>query len=253
MALEGEAAELHESDHVRRAYLGGWASLCPRMTPPSIHVVCWPPAGRRRICAGRGCNSPAPRSERAGALRLARASFSAGDPRLATSLINWAVALPGDDAARPALLQEAVTLWRGSGPWLQSLKPEWRARSSTYHLRMETKYPGGYDRFSEGKYATLAAEGLAAAEAHAKGEAWPDQRARWEKERPAGFNDLRKLLGAVLLTAGDGVLTVDNQMVITTFNRSAQQITRACPGEEAIGRKCFEVMRGEMCESGCWH
>ena len=54
----------------------------------------------------------------------------------------------------------------------------------------------------------------------------------------------------ILDSIADGVLTVDNQMVITAFNRSAQQITRV-PREEAIGRKCFEVMRGEMCESEC--
>ncbi len=166
--------------------------------PRSLLAAGWTPEDLR----WEGLQRAGSAEQRAEALRLARASFSASDPRLATSLINWAAALPRDDAACPALLQEAVAIWRGSGPWLQSLKPEWRARSSTYHLRMETKYPGGYDRFSEGKYAKLAAEGLAAAEAHAKGEAWPDQRARWEKERPAGFNDLRKLLGAVLLTAG---------------------------------------------------
>ena len=54
----------------------------------------------------------------------------------------------------------------------------------------------------------------------------------------------------ILDSIADGVLTVDNDMVVTAFNRSAQQITRV-PREEAIGRKCFDVMRGEMCESAC--
>ena len=54
----------------------------------------------------------------------------------------------------------------------------------------------------------------------------------------------------ILDSIADGVLTVNAQMVITSFNRSAQQITQV-PREEAIGRKCFEVMRGEMCESEC--
>ena len=66
---------------------------------------------------------------------------------------------------------------------------------------MEAKYRGGYDRFSEDRYTALADEGLRAAEAHRDGGAWPDQRPRWNKDRPAGFNDLRKLLAAVLLTA----------------------------------------------------
>lgn len=138
---------------------------------------------------------------RAEALRLARARFAAEDPRLATSLINRAADLAEDDPARVKLLREAVAVWQGCGPWLERLKPERRARSSTYHLRMEAKHPGGYDRFSEGKYRALAKEGLEAAETHAAGRPWPEQRARWEKERPAGFNDLRKLLAAVLLTA----------------------------------------------------
>ncbi|MEX0923020.1 MAG: hypothetical protein WD489_07165 [Rhodovibrionaceae bacterium] len=143
--------------------------------------------------------------DRVEALRLARGHFTAQDPRLACSLVNHAAALPKDDPARAALLREAQAVWRGCGPWLEALKPEWRARSSTYHLRMEAKYPGGYDRFSEEKYAKLAAEGLQAADAHAAGKAWPDQRERWNRERPAGFNDLRKLLAAVLLTGPNPV------------------------------------------------
>ena len=139
--------------------------------------------------------------DRAEALRLARQSFGRHDPRLATSLINRAATLPEDDEARPALLREATEIWRGCGPWLERLQPERRARSSTYHLRMEAKYRGGYDRFSEEKYKALSEEGLEAAEAHRDGKPWPNQRDRWEKERPAGFNDLRKLLAAVLLTA----------------------------------------------------
>ena len=140
-------------------------------------------------------------TERTEALRLARASFRPDDPRLATSLINRAADLAEGDAARAGLQREALAIWRGCDSWLSEMKPERRARSSTYHLRMESKYPGGYDRFSEERYRVLAAEGLRAAEAHAAGLPWPDGRERWEKLRPAGFNDLRKLLAAVLLTA----------------------------------------------------
>jgi hypothetical protein len=142
--------------------------------------------------------------DRAEALRLARQAFRKDDPRLAASLINCAANLPPDDGARDALLREAFGIWRGCETWLAEMKPERRARSSTYHLRMEAKYPGGYDRFSEERHRALAEEGLRAAEAHLAGAAWPDQRARWEKERPEGFNDLRKLLAAVLLIAPAG-------------------------------------------------
>jgi sigma-54 dependent transcriptional regulator, acetoin dehydrogenase operon transcriptional activator AcoR len=58
--------------------------------------------------------------------------------------------------------------------------------------------------------------------------------------------DYRSILDSI----GDGVLTTDRDMVITSFNRAAEQITRV-PRGEAIGRKCFEVMRAEICESAC--
>jgi len=62
--------------------------------------------------------------------------------------------------------------------------------------------------------------------------------------------DARHYHEVILDSIADGVLTVNNDMVVTAFNRSAQQITRV-PRQEAIGRKCFDVMRGEMCESAC--
>jgi sigma-54 dependent transcriptional regulator, acetoin dehydrogenase operon transcriptional activator AcoR len=58
--------------------------------------------------------------------------------------------------------------------------------------------------------------------------------------------DYRSILDSI----GDGVLTTDQGMIITSFNRAAEQITRV-PRVEAIGRRCFEVMRAEICESDC--
>jgi PAS domain S-box-containing protein len=55
---------------------------------------------------------------------------------------------------------------------------------------------------------------------------------------------------AILDSISDGVLTTDREMVITSFNRGAEQIT-GVPRAEAIGRKCFEVMRAETCETNC--
>jgi len=65
-----------------------------------------------------------------------------------------------------------------------------------------------------------------------------------------GGMDPHRYFEVILDSIADGVLTVNNDMVVTAFNRSAQQITRV-PREEAIGRKCYDVMRGEMCESAC--
>lgn len=137
-------------------------------------------------------------------LDLARKALAPEDPRLAASLANRALALrrAGDDAAAGALFDEARAVWARAGPWVRALAPERRARSSTYHLRLETRYPGGYDRQARARYLALAEEGAGAVEALEGGRA-PARGAlaRWRRERPAGYVDARKLLAAVLLLA----------------------------------------------------
>ena len=48
----------------------------------------------------------------------------------------------------------------------------------------------------------------------------------------------------------DGVFTVDRDQRITSFNRAAEKITGILR-EEAIGKRCFEVFRANVCETGC--
>ncbi len=137
-------------------------------------------------------------------LELAREAFEDDDPRLAASLANRAVAARrgGEAAAAAALFDEALAVWARSGPWLEALEPERRARSSLFHLRMERKHPGGYDHHSLARYRALAEEGRAATRALEDGAAPPPGGlARWRRERPPGFTDLRKLLAAVALLA----------------------------------------------------
>jgi hypothetical protein len=137
-------------------------------------------------------------------LDLARTTFDASDPRLATSLANQAAALrrAGEDAAADALFDEALAVWACSGPWVLALAPERRARSSTFHLRLETRHPGGYDQHARARHTALAEEGRAAAQALKDGgQSSRGALARWRKERPAGYVDARKLLAAVLLLA----------------------------------------------------
>lgn len=63
---------------------------------------------------------------------------------------------------------------------------------------------------------------------------------------PANLTDYQSILDSIT----DGVFTTNNDMFITSFNLAAERITQVTRAE-AIGRKCFEVMRSEACESGC--
>ncbi len=140
------------------------------------------------------------------ALRLAREHFAGNDPRLAASLANQAVALrrAGRDEAARALFEEALLAWDASGPWVAALAPERRARSSTFHLRLEAKHPGGYAQHSRARTQALAGAGRAAILALRDGGEGEDERlARWHKERPQGYSDARKLMAAALLIAAE--------------------------------------------------
>lgn len=145
------------------------------------------------------------------ALRLARAQFETNDPRLAASLTNHALALrrAGDAEAARALLDEAMLIWDASGSWIEAMGEDRRARSSTFHLRLESKHKGGYEHLWRMRYLALAALGRDATLAH-KGGAPTDQRpdeapddrlGRWRKDRPERFSDARKLMAAALLIA----------------------------------------------------
>jgi PAS domain S-box-containing protein len=54
----------------------------------------------------------------------------------------------------------------------------------------------------------------------------------------------------ILDSISDGVFTVDHNWKIMSFNRAAEQIT-GISAEEAIGSKCWEVFRSNMCEGEC--
>jgi PAS domain S-box-containing protein len=58
------------------------------------------------------------------------------------------------------------------------------------------------------------------------------------------------LTETILESISDGVFTVDAEWRITSFNRAAEEITGVLR-KEAIGRRCAEVFRASMCETGC--
>ena len=157
-----------------------------------------PPSASGRATAGRGRGTLA---RRPGA---GREHLPPEDLRVATSVANVAVALrwAGQRDAARRTFAEALALWDGGGRWVESLKPTARARSSTFHLRLEARHADTYRRFPQQRYRALAEEGRAIllARRDGAGDA-SDRLARWRRERPAGFNDWRRLLGAVLLIA----------------------------------------------------
>lgn len=55
---------------------------------------------------------------------------------------------------------------------------------------------------------------------------------------------------AILDAIADGVFTTDQDHRILSFNRAAERIT-GVPREQAIGRKCFDVLCADVCQSAC--
>ena len=54
----------------------------------------------------------------------------------------------------------------------------------------------------------------------------------------------------ILEAVNEGVFTVDRDQRITSFNRAAERIT-GVPRAEALGHRCFEVFRADICEHAC--
>ncbi|NTV49843.1 MAG: sigma 54-interacting transcriptional regulator [Geobacteraceae bacterium] len=67
-----------------------------------------------------------------------------------------------------------------------------------------------------------------------------------------GVETIRNLkdFSTILDSVADGVFTVDDQMVILSFNRAAEEIT-GYSHDEAIGKHCYEIFRSEACTIAC--
>jgi len=140
-----------------------------------------------------------------GALRLARQSFSADDPRLAGSLTNRAVTLArgGDAEAARRLFDEAVQVWSAARGWLLGMALDNPARSSIFHLRMQLRHAEVYDRRERETWLARLDAARAVTRAHAAGEAVAfDGLSIWRREKPEGYTEARKLLAATSLLAG---------------------------------------------------
>ena len=55
---------------------------------------------------------------------------------------------------------------------------------------------------------------------------------------------------AILDSITEGVFTIDSNWRITSFNKAAEEIT-GVPRERAVGLKCCDVLRADVCETDC--
>jgi PAS domain S-box-containing protein len=54
----------------------------------------------------------------------------------------------------------------------------------------------------------------------------------------------------ILDSVADGVFTVNEEMVITYFNKAAEKIT-GVKTEKAVGNYCFDILKSNICETDC--
>lgn len=137
---------------------------------------------------------------RAGWIALWR--FRATDPRRATTLANLGLTdrLAGREGRARRRYARARRIWRETGPFIATMQIARRARSSLFHLRMETKHWNTYQdnmRIRMTAFARETAEALAALEQGQPVACRLYQ--RWRAEKPPVFDDTRKLLAAALM------------------------------------------------------
>jgi PAS domain S-box-containing protein len=67
---------------------------------------------------------------------------------------------------------------------------------------------------------------------------------------PAGAPSQDGFVRTILDSVADGVFTVDKDFRITSFNRAAERIL-GMPRNTAIGQKCCEIFRADICHEDC--
>lgn len=91
-------------------------------------------------------------------------AFQEGDPRRACSLSNWGLAayLRGDQATAREAFDAAVSAWNEARVWVAEMTLQPRARSSLFHMRMESRHRKRYDDPARKRYLRVLEMGRAA-------------------------------------------------------------------------------------------
>ena len=128
------------------------------------------------------------------ALILARDNFAAPDGRLGASWANvgWAGADDAEDAEDKFAQAEGV--WALAPLWIDRMAPAGRGRSSLHHLRMERKNKAVYQTAAKKRLQAMADEARRRLQSR-RGIALSE----WQNEKPAAFDDTRKVLSACYL------------------------------------------------------
>ena len=178
--------------------------------------LAWEQAAEAAAAALAAGDSDRAKEEAGKALQLARENLEGIDPRLGTSLANYALCLAASGGEGSAsLLREALAVWRGTGPWIARMDAPRVARSSLFHMRMEQRHRDTYRARWQQRWAEIAAEAKARLDVLSRDSAEiPDATAaetlsRWRRERPAMLNDTRKLMAAAYLLLAPRVTDAD--------------------------------------------
>jgi hypothetical protein len=128
--------------------------------------------------------------------------FGRSDPRQATTLANLALSdrLSGRESRARKRYARARAIWGSAGRFIAAMRIARRARSSMFHMRMEAKHWDTYVQNTRVRMSAFATEAGEALEVLEQGKpAGYRLYGRWRAEKPAVFDDTRKLLAAALL------------------------------------------------------
>ncbi len=147
-------------------------------------------------------------------------AFVADDPRRAASRTHLALChgAAGDAAAARRGFRRALQAWDAATLWVARMEIGQRARSSSFHLRLALKHPGGYDALARAEFTRLLGAGRAAAlagGAHlARDPAAALEEAQARRSEGLGYRDadlaaILRALAALRLEAGDEAAALD--------------------------------------------
>ena len=133
------------------------------------------------------------------ALDVAQRHFAPGDPRLASSLTNNALAMRRRrlDYQAKRLFQDALDVWDASWRWVHLMTPARGAGGAHGSDHLDV-----YDHDARAWFNALARQGRAATMVLESHDRLPGSGLdEWFELKPKRMSDLRRLLGAVLLIA----------------------------------------------------